>query len=227
MDAKQATAKIVKDWNMLTIHQQLSYLANQLPTVPLNLNFLQKNAMTPEKGHLANELGSTDSRKSAKNMEEQLGAEVQDSLRVNLSMVSEMQAEGDRPKAEKKGGNMSYIEFYKGQYSRYAREHPKWTSQQISVIIKLLWKNRLRMREKRLALKTGSVEKSKKIVSGRKAFLTAMGKNSMMKWKKLPKESRMMWDKRGNPSLIKSQEHSSQAVRLSCNPSNLSFINQK
>lgn len=39
MGAKQATAKIVKDWNMLTIPQQLTYLANELPTVPLNLNF--------------------------------------------------------------------------------------------------------------------------------------------------------------------------------------------
>ena len=183
--------------------------------------------MTPEKGQQANELGSTDSRKSAKNMEEQVGAEVQDSLRVNLSMMPEMEAEGSRPKAEKKGGNMSYIEFYKGQYSKYAREHPKWTSQQISVIIKLLWKNRLRMREKRLALKTGKVEKSKKIVSGRKAFLSAKGKNGMMKWKKLPVESRMMWDKKGNPHLIKNQEPTNQAVRLSCNPSNLSFINQK
>lgn len=134
-----------------------------------------------------------------------MGAEVQDSLRVNLSMVSEMQAEGGKPKTEKRGGNLSYIEFYKGQYSKYAREHPKWTSQQISVIIKLLWKNRLRKREERLALKTGKVEKSKKIVSGRKAFLTAKGKNGMIKWKKLPKESRVMWSKKGNPNLAKNQ----------------------
>lgn len=142
-------------------------------------------------------------------------------------MMSEMQGEAVRPRAEKRGGNMSYIEFYKGQYSKYAREHPKWTSQQISVIIKLLWKNRLAMREKRLGLKEGRAEKSKKIVSGRKAFLAAKGKSGMLKWKKLPMESRVMWSKKGNPSLIKHQEPTSQAVRLSCNPSNLSFINAK
>lgn len=73
MGAKQTTAKIVKDWNMLTTQQQLDYLATDLPTIPLNLNFSQKNAMTPEKLPQGNELGSTDSRKSAKNMEEQVG----------------------------------------------------------------------------------------------------------------------------------------------------------
>lgn len=65
--------------------------------------------MTPNKLEHLNELGSTDSRKSAKNMQEQVDPLVQDSLRVNLAMMSEMQAKGAKLKAEKKGGNMSYI----------------------------------------------------------------------------------------------------------------------
>lgn len=69
--------------------------------------------------------------------------------------------------------------------------------------------------------------KTKRIVSGRKAFLTAMGKNGMMKWKKLPLESRTLWNKQGNPNLMKNEAHLDQAVRLSSNPSNLNFINIK
>lgn len=109
MTIKQATAKIVKDWNMLTIHQQLEYVAAEVSMIPLNLNFQEKNAMTPNKLEQLNELGSTDSRKSAKNMQEQVDPQVQESLRVNLAMMSEMQGDETKLRMKKKGGNMGYI----------------------------------------------------------------------------------------------------------------------
>ena len=35
-----------------------------------------------------------------------------------------------------------YVKFFKFYYEKYVKEHPKWTSTQITTIISLLWKKK-------------------------------------------------------------------------------------
>lgn len=44
--------------------------------------------------------------------------------------------------------NKEYLSFYKYYYDKLAAEHPKWKPNQISTIIKLLWKKRLITKKK-------------------------------------------------------------------------------
>ena len=40
--------------------------------------------------------------------------------------------------------NSAYLQFYKYYFERLSTEHPRWNATQITTIIKLLWKKRMR-----------------------------------------------------------------------------------
>ena len=40
--------------------------------------------------------------------------------------------------------NVAYIQFFKYYYERLSAEHPRWSSNQVTTIIRLLWKKRSR-----------------------------------------------------------------------------------
>jgi hypothetical protein len=99
-----------------------------------------------------------------------------------------------------------YVSFYRFQYKRLSEEHPNWPSAKISVIIGLRWK-----KEKLEVLRARRVKNSKKTkvslpASGRVTFRKVMAKVGLdmaairRKWKKLPSESKKLWERRGDPS---------------------------
>lgn len=90
------------------------------------------------------------------------------------------------------------------------KAHPMWTSNQITVIVKLLWQYEKMKRTATPAGRSIVQKKSMKILSGRMAFKKSMSEKGMpreeimMKWKHLPIESKIMWALEGNPMMEKS-----------------------
>ncbi len=99
-----------------------------------------------------------------------------------------------------------YINFFKNYFLHLSKEHPRWSAKQITSIVKLLWKKR-----KSNEGKPSRSVRLAKPMSGYKTFLRQskmMGQtyfDSRKQWKVLPRESRLMWNKKGNPS-IKSEK---------------------
>lgn len=97
--------------------------------------------------------------------------------------------------------NGAYIQFFKYYYARLSDQHKKWTPVQISSIIKLLWRKRSKKDKKTKLIKK---ELKEKPVSGRIAFKRAKlservrSEEIQPRWKQLPRESKIEWDKKGN-----------------------------
>ena len=81
--------------------------------------------------------------------------------------------------------NQTYINFYKFYYNRLGVEHPRWSTSQITTIIRLLWKKR----------KMGGAKGEKKIerlMSGRMKYRKAklaegfLEEDIKLNWKRLP-----------------------------------------
>ena len=49
----------------------------------------------------------------------------------------------------KNARNEAYIQFYKYYYERLSAEHPRWNSTQVTSIIKLLWKKKIKQGKRR------------------------------------------------------------------------------
>lgn len=67
-----------------------------------------------------------------------------------------------------KPSQSDYISFFKTYYRNLAQQHPRWTTQQISTVIKLLWKKR-KNQGKSLRKSDGRLRTSKPL-SGRRYF---------------------------------------------------------
>ncbi len=108
---------------------------------------------------------------------------------------------------ELKGTKSEYKEFFIHHYSKLHEEHPQWTPVKYTKIISLLWKKRIM---KNLKFTFAKKPRVLKPISGRMAFKKAkliMGKYSaveiMARWKRLPFESKNIWQNIGNPNLRK------------------------
>jgi len=78
-------------------------------------------------------------------------------------------------------------------------EHPRWSANQISTIIKLLWKKKI-AGEKKTAKAGFKEPRERKSISGRMAFRKAHGYSSLEaveRWKQLPLESKKYWRSKG------------------------------
>jgi hypothetical protein len=97
--------------------------------------------------------------------------------------------------------NTEYISFFKSYFDRLSKEHPKWSAHQITSIIRLLW-----MKRKVTDSRPARLMKLAKPMSGRMTFMRSkrmQGLNpcEMMKnWRRLPLESRRLWEMRGKPA---------------------------
>lgn len=73
-----------------------------------------------------------------------------------------------------KASTTNYITFFRHYYEKYNIQHPKWTSSQISKIIRLLWKKNKSQRKqggfKSQKEKLEGPHRPKKPISGRTAF---------------------------------------------------------
>jgi hypothetical protein len=102
-------------------------------------------------------------------------------------------------KESSKQPRTEYLKFFKFYYEKLSLEHKRWNANQISTIIKLLWKKKLTT-DKFIAkggLKTPRIGRK---LSGRMAFRRAFGYSgleTLERWKQLPLESRNYWRSKG------------------------------
>lgn len=86
-------------------------------------------------------------------------------IRSQSSSYSAVVAKDDEPKG------LSYISFYNYHYSRLLKEHQGWKASQITQIIKLLWKRRLRLMKKMETIKEKKIKIIRRNMTGRKFFM--------------------------------------------------------
>jgi hypothetical protein len=86
------------------------------------------------------------------------------------------------------------------------KKHPNWTSNQATVIIKLRWSvEKLRKGSKKTSQR---IMRKPTVRSGRMTFKLTKLKQGfekthiIKKWKRLPRESKRMWEAKGNPEAI-------------------------
>lgn len=92
-----------------------------------------------------------------------------------------------------------YLKFFKFYYEKLSKEHPRWTANQISTIIKLLWKKKQNT-DKSNAKALLRAPKERRRVSGRMAFRRSFNYTSIEgfeRWKQLPIETKKYWRRRG------------------------------
>lgn len=122
----------------------------------------------------------------------------------------EMMVMERKKKISKRGEMASYIAFFRFHFQKLREAHPNWDSAQVSVIIGLLWK-----REKEsVAVAKKANKETKEVrrpkIPGRRLFRKAMGlkdnQQVLKKWKRLPADSKRMWQRRGDPSIAQQQK---------------------
>jgi hypothetical protein len=93
-----------------------------------------------------------------------------------------------------KPSQSDYISFFKTYYRNLGKEHPRWTTQQISSVIKLLW--RKRKNQGKSLRKTNGKLRTSKPISGRRYFRKVRhldGAEAKIKWRILPYETKQYW----------------------------------
>jgi len=103
-------------------------------------------------------------------------------------------------KKEAKEPRTEYLKFFKFYYDKLTVEHPRWSANQISTIIKLLWKKKS-TGERRSTQASSREPRERKNISGRMAFRKAYGYSALEtieRWKQLPFESKKYWKSKGS-----------------------------
>lgn len=120
------------------------------------------------------------------------GSEHRDDSRLESS-TPQVHVQKHKPIA--KVSQSDYINFYKHHYRKLSQEHKRWTSQQISSVVKLLWKKQKgvtktqRKRDARLRLT--------KPLSGYRYFRKTRvldRAQSKYYWHRFPKETKNFWE---------------------------------
>jgi len=108
-------------------------------------------------------------------------------------------------KIAKKGNQNEYISFFKYHFDKLTREHRRWTSAQISSVVRLLWKKK---KQDAGRLRRRSSSRMSKPRTGRKLFMdvqrskgVSISAERRQMWKRLPRETRMMYNVEANPAL--------------------------
>ena len=85
-------------------------------------------------------------------------------------------------------GRNDYLTFYKYYYDKYQKEHKKWTSQQVSKVISILWQKR------KIQFKKVSIKKSQKSDTQNSKVKHTNGKQLFRKKNKLTtEEAKKKW----------------------------------
>lgn len=115
-----------------------------------------------------------------------------------------------KKKISKRSEMANYITFFRFHFQKLREAHPNWDSAQVSVIIGLLWKKEKDSVGvvKKANKETKEVRRPK--IPGRRLFRMAMGLKNyqqvLKKWKRLPADSKRMWQRRGDPSISQQQK---------------------
>lgn len=95
-----------------------------------------------------------------------------------------------------KRSSSDYISFYKLRYAKLHSTHPRWTSKQISSIIKLEWKKEKSADKKVRRVSRLGTRKPGKILSGYRFYRKYRGfsyRESVKKWIHFPFETKIYW----------------------------------
>ena len=119
------------------------------------------------------------------------GSEQKDDSRLGDSSSPQLLVQKTRPIL--KASQEDYVGFYKYHYKKLKGEHKRWTTTQITSVIKLLWKKKKVASKGR---KVSSRMRTTKAISGRRHFrkvrrLSAM--ESTFLWRHMPVETRNHW----------------------------------
>ena len=120
------------------------------------------------------------------------GSDVKDDSRVVESSSPAVFI--DKTKQIGKPSQGDYISFFKKYYNSLSQEHPRWTTQQISSVIKLLWKKK--KNQGKSLRKSDRQLRTSKPLSGRRYFRRVRhldGTEAKIKWRLLPYEGKTYW----------------------------------
>lgn len=146
---------------------------------------------------------------------------------VKVSPFDDLSMEKSKP-ITKVRRTSTYIHFYKDTYQILSQEHPNWTAAEITTIIKLLWCREKKSRNIKLK---APKETSMKKMSGKMFFKRFKLKEGMsnkaitIKWKRLPKDSKRMYENMGDPE-AKIMKSKPVAITLNCNAKPNCNLNQ-
>ena len=92
-----------------------------------------------------------------------------------------------------KASREDYVSFYKFHYKKLKGEHNRWSTTQITSVIKLLWKKKKAVSKGR---KVGGKLRTTKSLSGRRYFRKVRrlsGHEATFLWRNMPVETRNHW----------------------------------
>lgn len=106
-----------------------------------------------------------------------------------------------------KTSRSEYLSFFKHHYAKLKKEHKRWSTNQISTVIKLLWKKK-KGNNKTLRRRDGRLRTSKPL-SGRRFFRKVRhlsGVDATFYWKRMPIETRNSWNNQSRGIVINNRK---------------------
>lgn len=198
MRESEMVEKIIREWENLSDEKKNKFARNLGNNEPLPQLGVEA---TPSKNDRTLSLAKTNQKTTGAKENRVEESSEEDREELDGSSSNNVLFPKVTPKINKNGSKADYMTFFKFYYARTMRDHPNWTPNQATVIIKLLWKKRLTDLKKK-----PDPKKSMRCMSGREAFGKAkkmeglrVGEIAKM-WRRLPLESRKVWEKIGNPS---------------------------
>ena len=110
----------------------------------------------------------------------------------DLGKTKQITKQGIKIKENAPSKKEEYFTFYKYYFERLGAEHPRWTKNQITTIIKLLWRKRTKSSRR-------IISRGKKGLTGRQLYRRSKEPEGFNKeqikfmWKSLPHESKVYW----------------------------------
>ena len=207
----EIVSKIIKEWdsldgkakdNLQKIYEEKNYLTNEdissseaLVKVELASKEARIAAERSAKKYVKPSFSATRIHTNVKapsreGSEFNRGSEQKDDSRLGESSSPQVVVRKPISKASKS----DYISFFKYHYQKLSREHKRWTTQQISSVVKLLWKkkkgdNKVQKRKDR-RLRTGKVVSGKRWFRKQRALTAVEAKQT---WRQFPRETRTIW----------------------------------
>jgi hypothetical protein len=122
------------------------------------------------------------------------GSEQKDDSRLGESSSPQVIVGKKTHPISKAVSKSDYISFFKYHYTKLSKEHKRWSTQQITKVVRLLWKKK-KGDTKTLRRKDGKLRTSKPL-SGRRYFRKIRhltGSDATNYWKQFPLETRNHW----------------------------------
>jgi hypothetical protein len=223
MRESEIVSKIIKEWDALNgvakDHLQKIYEKNKCLTLEdissseqlMKSELLKKEAQMSAQRSSAEEViykssrspvpptkvfppATTTAKKAASDSEYNRDSKSKDDSKVVDSSSPKILV-GKSKKIGKVATGQEYTQFYKLRYAKLHAQHPRWTSTQISSIIRLEWKKEKKNFRVVRKGKLGT-RKPAKVLSGYKFYRRYRGfsaKESVKRWLHFPYETKVYW----------------------------------